>query len=548
MSVAQSLINRREGTRAHRVPFRRSQPWLLWLAALAAVVAVLLPITYLVVRAMEADAAMWMALLRPRTFEAIGRTVLLAGAVSIACMLIALPLAWLTVRTDVPLRRVWVVLTPLPLVIPSYVGAYLFVSALGPRGMVQQVLQPLIGLERLPDLYGFPGALIVLTLLSYPYVLLGVRAALLRLDPDIEEAARSLGHGRLSAFIHVTLPLLRPALASGCLLVVLYVVRDFGAVAMLRYDTLTRAIYTQFRSFDRPHAALLALVTVGITILILLLDARTRDMVSRVGARAASGADRPPSVLKLGKWRWPACVFCALVTVFGLIMPGLTLVYWLMRGLNVGESMPELGSAVTNSMVASALGTVVTVMLAMPVALLVVRHASRATHAIERTIYVCFALPGVVIALALVFFGANHAPWLYQTLPMLILAYSILFVPQAVGALRSSLLQIPYSLEEAARGLGCRPMRAFFVVTMPLLKPGLLAGASLIFLTVMKELPATLILSPIGFRTLAGSVWSAMSEAFFAAAAAPALLLILMSSAPMALFLLHRDAADDYTR
>jgi len=516
----------------------------LWLCAACVVVALLLPIAYLLIRAFGADSAAWSSLLRPRTIEVVARTVLLALCVALACLLIAVPLAWLTVRSDVPLRRLWAVLTPLPLVIPSYVSAYLFIAALGPRGMAQQFLEPLFGIERLPDIYGFPGALFVLTLLSYPYIQLGARAALLRMDSAMEESARSLGHGAWSTFWHITLPMLRPTLSAGCLLVVLYVVRDFGAVAMMRYDTLTRIIYTQYQSFNRSQAALTALLAVGITLAILALDARARDPVSKIGARAATGADRPPKTVKLGMWRWPAFLFCALITFLALIMPVLSLGYWFVRGLTVGEGVPELSLAIANSALASALGAIAALLTALPLAVLIVRHVSRGTRLLERITYICFALPGIVVALSLVFFGANHVPWLYQTLPMLILAYAILFVPQAVSSLRVSLLQIPHHLEEAARGLGCKPWEAFRAISLPLMQPGVLAGAGLVFLTVMKELPATLILSPIGYRTLAVAVWSAISEAFFAAAAAPALLIILLSSVPMTFFILREKSGD----
>ncbi len=177
---------------------------------------------------------------------------------------------------------------------------------------------------------------------------------------------------------------------------------------------------------------------------------------------------------------------------------------------------------------------------ALPVAILAVRYSGRLSSLLERATYIGFALPGIVIALALVFFGANYATPLYQTLGLLIFAYVILFLPQAVGATRSRLLQISPRLEEAARSLGSTPLQTLTKITLPLVRPGILAGAALVFLTTMKELPATLLLSPIGFKTLATSIWSATSEAFFARAAVPALLLILVSSVPMA-FLVIRE-------
>lgn len=514
----------------------------LWGMAALLAAALLLPIAYLVIRALGAGEAAWQSLFRLRTLEIIGRTLWLALTVTAASASIAVPLAWLTVRTDLPLRRLWAVLTPLPLVIPSYVGGYLMASALGPRGLLQQLLEAPFGVTRLPNLYGFPGALITLTLLSYPYLLLSVRAALSRMDPALEEASHSLGRGAWATFWRVTLPLLRPALGAGGLLVALYTLRDFGAVSLMRYDTFTRVIYIQYRSFDRSQAALLALVLVALTLVFLTLEARTYDRARYYQSQAS--ASRPPTLVRLGRWRWLALGFCVGVVFFSLALPAGTLAYWLIRGLNAGEVIPALGPATWNSVLASGLAAAVTVIAALPVAILVVRRPGALARRLERLTYAAFALPGIVIALALVFFGANHAPWLYQTLPMLILAYGLLFIPQAVGAVKSSLLQIHPSYEEAARGLGRRPVQVFAAITLPLLRPGLVAGASLVFLTAMKELPATLILAPIGFKTLATAVWSAVSEAFFAQAAAPALLIVLMSSLPMTFFILREQRVE----
>jgi iron(III) transport system permease protein len=511
----------------------------LWAVAVLVAAALLLPTLYLAMRALAASNSAVQSLLQPRTWQTLARTAWLTLCVTAASAAIAVPLAWLTTRTDLPLRRLWAVLTPLPLVIPSYVGAYLFVSALGPRGLAQQWLAAPFGITRLPEIYGFPGALFTLTLLSYPYILLSARASLMRMDPALEEASRSLGHGTWSTFLRVTLPHLRPALGAGGLLVALYSLRDFGAVAIMRYDTFTRVIYVQYQSFDRSQAALFAFFLIGLTLMIVGFEARMRGRARY--HHSASGAARPAALVALGAWRWPALLFCAAIVLLSLILPAAVLAYWLARGLRAGEMLTALGPATWNSLIAAASGAAVTALAALPVAVLVVRRPSRITRALEQLAYSAFALPGIAIALALVFFGISYAHALYQTFAMLILAYGILFLPQALGALRSALLQIHPSLEEAARSLGRSPAQVFLSITAPLIRPGFVAGASLVFLTTMKELPATLILAPIGFKTLATSVWSAVSEAFFAQAAAPALLIVLISSVPMALLTLREQ-------
>ncbi|WP_205703834.1 iron ABC transporter permease [Candidatus Chloroploca sp. Khr17] len=510
---------------------------LLWAGALLVMAGLLLPTVYLLIRAFETSEAALQIFMRPRTWVIIGNTTGLALAVTAVSALIAVPIAWLTVRSDLPWRRFWAVVTPLPLVIPSYVGAYLYISALGPRGALQQLLEGLFGITRLPSIYGFTGALFALTLMCYPYMLLSVRAALMRMDPSLEEASRSLGHNATTTFWRVVLPALRPALGAGGLLVALYTLRDFGAVAIMRFDTFTRVIYLQYSSFDRSQAAFFALLLIGLTLVLVTFEAQTRGAARY--AHASGAVARPPTIIALGRWRWPAFVFCALIVSLSLVLPLTILIYWLVRGLLAGEQMGNLGSAVWNSLLASGGGALVTVLAALPLAVLVVRRPGRFTALIEQMAYSAFALPGIAVALALVFFGISYARGLYQTFAMLLFAYAILFLPQAFGALRTSLLQIHPGLEESARSLGYRPPQVFLRVTAPLMRPGLLAGASLVFLTAMKELPATLLLAPLGFRSLATEIWSAVSEAFFARAAAPALLIVLLSSVPMALLSLR---------
>lgn len=502
--------------------------------------AVLLPAVYLVMRALEGGPATLRLLLRAQTLRILINTIGLATAVTAASALLATALAWLISRTDLPWRRGWAVATALPLVIPSYVGAYLFAAAFGPRGLLQGALEALAGVSRLPEIYGFPGAFLVLTTLSYPYVLLPVRAALRRLDPALEESARSLGHNTWSTFLRVVLPQLRPAIVAGSLLVALYTMRDFGAVAIMRFNTFTRAIYVQYQSaFDRSTAAGLALVLILLTILLLALEISTRP---RQGQRAAENPrTAPTSPISLGAWRWPALLLCATVVILSLALPASVLAYWLIRGFRAGAELAPIASAIGNSLLASALATLAAILAALPLAVLVTRYPQRLSHWLDRVSHLGFAMPGLVIALSLIFFGIRSAPVLYQTLPLLILAYVVLFLPQASGALRASLQQVPPHLEEAARSLGKPPLAVFLRVTAPLIRPGLLAAAALVFLTTMKELQATLLLSPLGFDTLATQVWSAVSEAFFARAAAPALMLILTSSIPMAYFVLRDE-------
>ena len=517
---------------------RERPPAAIWVPAALVGMGMLIPIAYLILRTLGAGAEVWDLLLRSRTLDILVRSILLASTVTGASVAIAVPLAWLTVRTDLPLRGMWSVVTALPLVIPSYVAGFLVVIVLGPRGMLQGWLAPL-GVERLPEIFGFPGAAFTLTLLSYPYVLLPVRAALGNIDPSLEETSSLLGKSAWATFFRVTLPLLRPAIAAGALLVALYTLSDFGAVSLLRYETFTWAIYVQYGYLARDLAAALSLVLVALALTILVLEASARG---RAGYhRSATGAVRPAPTVRLGRWRWPALALCSTIVLLSLVMPMSVLGYWVVRGVSAGEALPSLWGQARNSLSVSGIAALVTILAAVPIATLTVRYPGRLSSMLERFTYLGFALPGVVVALALVFFGVRFATPLYQTLGLLIFAYMVLFLPTAVGAVRSSLLQVDPVLEDAARSLGRTPLLALLSITVPLVRPGILAGAALVFLLTMKELPATLILSPIGFKALATSVWGAAEEGFFAQAATGGLLLVLASSIPMAFLILRSE-------
>ena len=474
--------------------------------------------------------------LRTRTFELLIRTAGLAMAVTVAAIVIAVPLAWFTTRSDLPWRRFWSVATALPLVIPSYVGGFAFVAALGPRGMLQAALSPL-GVERLPEIYGFPGAWLVLTLFTYPYVLLTTRAAILGLDSSLEEAALTLGKTRWEIFFRVLVPQLRPAVAAGGLLVALYTLHDFGAVSLLRFDSFTRAIYVSYRgSFDRSAAAILSLILITLSLLIVAAESRSRRRADY--HRIHSGGGRRTLVIPLGAWRWAVFAGCTLLLAISLGIPVAVIGYWLIRGTTGANAIGATLAAAFNTVRAAAAGTFLCLLAAWPVAALSVRHPGRTSRFIETSSFVGYALPGLVVALSLVFLTARWVPFLYQGLALLALAYAVLFLPQAVGAMRASLLQVSPQLEEAARTLGAGRAGTFFKVVLPLVRPGVLAGSALVFLTAMKELPATLLLSPPGFATLATRVWGATTDAFFARAAAPALALIALSSVPLTFLVL----------
>lgn len=516
-------------------------PVFLVASAVAVALAALIPVVYLVVRSAGAGSEWTDILWRANTAAVFGRTFLLIAVVTAISVAVAVPVAWLTVRSNIPLRRVLSVASVLPLVLPSFVMATTVIEMYSPRGVLQGWLS-MFGVERLPDIYGLGGATLVLVLMTYPYVLLTVRGALRRMDPALEEAARAMGYGPVHTFRAVTLPMLRPAIAGGSLLVALYTLSDFGGVALLRYQTFTSTIMIQYESsIDRTLAAVLSLVLVVVAVLLLLGEGFTRG--SGAYHRSTVGAVRVARRIDLGRWRWAGVAVVAFPVLIGLVVPVGVLVHWLARGLINDQQLLPLLIPARNSLYISLLAALVTVAAALPVAILAVRFRSSLSRFIERSTYIGFGLPGVVVALSLVFFGINVARPLYQSIWLLVFAYGVLFLPASIGALRSSLLQVNPRIEEAAQGLGRSQWRVIFSVTIPLVMPGAFAGGAMVFLLTMKELPATLILSPIGYRTLSTSIWSAASEAYFAITAAAALLLVLVAGVPTAYLTLRGHGA-----
>lgn len=516
----------------------RPAPLILWIPGLLAVFATLVPLWYLVERSTENGWAGWQEELTGPVFDLLLNSLKLVGTVSAGCLLIALPAAWLTTRTDLPGRRLWTVALALPLAIPSYVAGIVIVGVLGPRGFLQGWLEPL-GVERLPEIYGLWGATLAVVAVSYPYVFLVLRAGLRAVDPAEEEASRSLGVGPWGTFLRVTLVALIPAIAAALLLVALYALSDFGAVAQLRFSTFTRAIFIRYTSsFDRTGAAVLGVVLAGVTLLVLLSESMLRARYQR---RLQARRLAPPRPVRLGRWRWPALAFLAVVLLLTLGMPVAVLSYWVVNGVQTGARLPPVWEALRHSLTVAAAGSLITVLLALPVAILATRFGGLPSRLVEQAAFVTHSLPGLVVALALVFFGINYARPAYETVWLMLFAYVILFLPNALASLRGPLVRQNLKLEEAAQSLGRRPLRVLWSVTLPLARPGILAGVALVFLTILKELPATLLLSPPGYRTLPGVIWSHSTEAFYAAAALPALLLLGAAAVPVAIIVWRGD-------
>lgn len=518
-------------------PGRRPRaPAYLWIIAAMVLVPILVPFGALIVRGVTGGSESLDVLVSARTVRLTFNTALLTLAVTAAATAVGVTAAWILVRTDLRGRGIWTVVIALPLVIPSYVIALTLTSSWGPSGLIADATG--IGM---PSARGLWGATLALTLSTYPFVFLVAAAALRRIDPALEEAARGLGASAWRAFRTVVLPQLRPSVAAGALLVALYTLSDFGAVSLMRFDVFTRVVYAQYAGrLDRTPASVLALALVALALVVLVAEQRTRGRASYFSGKPAR---RPDTVPLVGRARLAALFFLAGLAAASLLAPISILGVWLQRGVERGQDLDVAWSAAAGSLAAATLAAVVAAAAALPVGVLVTRFRSTTTVWLERSIYAVYALPHIAVALAVVFFASNYLGGLYQSLTLLVVVYAALFLAQALGSTRAGLLAINPHLEDASRGLGRGPLRTLIAVTLPLVWRSIGAGALLVFLTAMKELPAMLLLRPTGFDALSVDIWMAADELLYARAAAPALLLVAVSAVPMYLLAMRADHA-----
>ena len=447
-------------------------------------------------------------LFRARTLELIYNSLSLTLVVCITAMTIGTAQAWLSFRSDLAFRRFFQVVAILPLAMPSYVLAYAWLSVSS-------------------GINGFIGSWLVLSISTSPYVFLAVSAAFNRHSGAGEEVARTLGRSQLSVARTITWPAIRSSVFGSGLLVALYTLSDFGAVSLMRFDTFTRAIYNAYRaSFDRNSAAALALVLVLLTLVLIRIESRS----SSLKATKSSSQYRAMQT-KLGKWQLGAQALLFTWFLIGVLMPIMSIIYWTVIGQSQ-SNLGEISRAFVNTVGYGFAGGLTVAFVGLAVAILVVRHRSRYSINVEKTILITHALPGVVVALSFVFLVNQSVPSLYQTSALVLLAYLALFLPNAVAVLKVPISQVPTGIEEVSRTLGNSQFQTLRKVVIPAAAPGILSATAFVGLTVIKELPATLILRPTGIETLATRLWSATSVSAFSAAAPYALLLILVAGIP----------------
>jgi iron(III) transport system permease protein len=493
---------------------RSCRPTALISASILVAALLAVPLVFLLIEAVSAGAAsVGHLVFRPLTAELLWNTVRLTVVVTALCAVIGTAAAWCVERTSLPGRRVWAVLVVVPLAIPDFVVSFGWASL---WTWVQ----------------GFRGAVIVLTLAVYPLVYLPVAASLRSSDPGQEEVARSLGAGRVRTFVRITLGQARGAILGGCLLVALVLLAEYGAFEILGYQTFTTMIFSEFSvSFNLPAACALSLVLVLLSLLVLGGEGMLRGQarITRSGPQAA----RQLSPHRLGRATMPVLAGFTLLAGLALGVPVGSSVYWIFEGgahALGGVSLPAAaGHTAGYGALAAALDTV----LALPVALLAVRHPGRARLLLERSTYLVLAIPGVVAAFALSYFTERYgAGFLYQSTALLVLCYAIMFFPLALVGVKASLARAPASLDEMARSLGQRKLAVLRRVTLRLAAPGLGAAFCLVFLSVVTELTATLLLIPTGAQTLATQFWTYETNLSYGQAAPFALVMIGVAAVP----------------
>jgi len=501
---------------------RRSAAHPLLLAAAVAIAALaLMPIGFVLLVLVQSGWDTAGALLfRPRIGELLVNTLLLEAIALPLSVALALALAWLTERSDLPWRSLWRWLAVAPLAIPAFVQAYAWDSAI-------------------PVLRGLWPAVLVSVLAYFPLVYLPVIAQLRRLDPAIEDVAATLGDPPAKVFFKVVLPQLRLAVSGGALLIALHLLSEYGLYVLVRYDTLTVAIVTQFQAvYDGPAANLMGIVLVLLAVLLLALESWLRG--SRRYARVGGGAARSVSLAKLAPW-WPVWMLLPLaVTLMAVGLPVFTLLRWLLIGGVEAWHLPALASATWQTAGYAVAGAVTVSIAALPIAWLAARSPGPWQKALENLHFQVGALPGVIVALALVSITVRVALPLYQTVATLLLAYVLLYLPRAIVSVRASLAQVPVELERAATALGRPPLSVVFGITLRLAFPGIAAGMALVAMGITTELTATLMLSPIGTETLATQFWARTGE-FDHIGAAPFALAMVVLSLPLCV-ILHSQA------
>lgn len=492
----------------------RGQAVFLGFAFLAALIS-LVPLWYLFVQSLSNGLQPFVdELFQQRTLSLIIRSLTLATSVTCASVIIGTFASWVITISGLPGRFFLTISFSLPLAIPSYLSAFAWISWQ-------------------PGISGFLGAFIVLTFASFPYVMLPVSAAMSRIDPVHEEIARTMGRSQCAILREIVLPQLRRPIAAGALLVALYSLSDFGAVAAMRHEVFTWVIYGAYRAgFNPTRAATLSVVLLAAALALTFAETFIRG---RSNADKGGAAVRRRSRTKNSQATFIAITGSCFVLVPAIGVPVINVIGWMTRETTRDIQWSSVWNASGQSFINGLVTAVVTLGLALPVAWCAVRIRGVAAIIPERATYITHALPGIVVAISVVYVGIRAVrPW-YQEFPLLIFGQVIIFLPVMVASIRAALEKTPNVLEDVAHSLGSGTVNTLLRVTIPIALPGLLAGTALTMLAAVKELPVTLLLRPTGMDTLSTRIWDFSALSDYAAVGPYAMSMLILAAVPTAL-------------
>lgn len=525
--------------------------WLFMAAIIALLVAT--PILALAWEALHGSSDLWPHLFAYVLPTALIQTLTLLCGVGILVIFIGTGAAWLVAAYDFPGRGIleWALL--LPLAVPTYIIAYAYLDILHPIGFVQGVIRATLGYSsprefRLPDIRSMTGCIVLLGFVLYPYVYITTRAMFLTQAANLIEAARTLGTRRSQVFWRVALPLARPAIAVGVSLALMEALNDIGASEFLGVKTLTVSVYTTWitRS-DLPGAAQIALAMLFLVIALIVMErwARRRQRYSLTAQRNRSLMPR-----KLGGFAGWMAFCCGFVPVFiGFLAPAAYLAVEAWKRFHLAGLSGQLVSEAANTIVMSALATAIVLVFGLAVAYAIRLRPGRFSAVAYRLSTIGYAAPGTVIAIGILipiaaldqfidrraidWFGFSTGLLLIGSGAALIYAYAVRFLAISAGAADAGFSRIPISFDQAARSLGENATGTFRNVHLPLSKTALAAAGLLVFVDCMKELPATLLLRPLNFETLATHLYGEAARGTYEEASIAALAIVLIGTLPV---------------
>ncbi|MFQ5801999.1 MAG: ABC transporter permease [Candidatus Methylomirabilales bacterium] len=535
---------------ASRIRRRGSRdPWPVAAGAVALVVAT--PILVVVSSMATPSVDVWSHLWETQLSELVWNTLALIVGVGIGVAVVGTGLAWLVTMYRFPGRVIFEWLLILPLAMPAYVIGFVFLAIFDYAGPVQSSLRSIFGPKIwFPEIASYGGVVLVMTLVFYPYVYLLARAAFLEQSETTLEAARALGASRYEVFWKVALPLARPSIAAGLALALMETLADFGTVAIYGYNTFTVAIYrVWFGLFERRAATELASLLLFFTLTLYLLE---RALRGRARFYQTEGSGRPAAPKRLSGWRaWGASGVASLVVGVAFLLPVAQLLLWTVTafgGPDYDDRYPEF---MFNTLTLATISALLAVGAAVVVVYGLRLSRSRVVATFGRVASMGYALPGSVIAVGVLVplafldhaldnflratWGIGSGLLLTGSMVGLVFAYLVRFLAVSVHTVEASLVKITPSMDMAGRSLGANTGRVLRRIHLPLIRSGLYTAAILVFVDVMKEMPATLLLRPFAYETLALRVWQLTSESFWEAAALPALTIVAVGILPVLL-------------